>query len=88
VSEHWSRNDDVIATDLDTELVLLHPATRAVFTLNETGREIWMRLRDPVTIEDIVAVVVATFAVDDATATRDVGRVLFELAAAGLVRVA
>ena len=47
-----------------------------------------MRLRDPVSLEDVVAVVVATFAVDDATATRDVGRVLDELAAAGLVSVA
>ena len=84
--ELWSRNVDVIATDLDDELVLLNPATRAVFTLNDAGREIWMRLDDPATLDELVAVVVAAFAVDDATATHDVRRVLEELAVAGLVR--
>jgi hypothetical protein len=88
MSERWSRNDDVIATDLDDEVVLLNPATRAVFTLNLTGRALWHRLANSASIDELVATLVSTFAVDEVTAVRDVRAVLEDLAAAGLVQAA
>ena len=88
MSECWSRNDDVVATDLDDEIVLLNPATRAVFTLNPTGRAVWHRLADSASLDELVKVLVTEFAVDDVTAARDVRAVLEDLAAAGLVHTA
>jgi len=88
MTERWARNDDVIATDLGDELVLLDTATRAVFTVNGTGREVWNRLADPASIADLAEALVAHFRVDEATATRDVVTLLDALAAMGLVRAA
>jgi len=88
MSERWIRNGDVIATDLDDEVVLLNPATRAVFTLNPTGRAIWNCIGDPSTVAEIVTELTTRFAVDEERARRDVRAVLDELAAAGLVRAA
>ena len=86
--ERWIRDDDVIATDLDDELVLLNPATRAVYSVNGTGREVWNRLADPASVAELASALVARFAVDEATATRDVGTLIDELVTAGLVRAA
>ena len=86
--ERWIRDDDVIATDLDDELVLLNPATRAVYSVNGTGREMWNRLADPASVAELASALVARFAVDEATAARDVGVLLDELVTAGLVRAA
>ena len=82
----WTQNPDVIATDLGDELVLLHRATRAVFTLNGTGREVWRRLEDPCTIDAAVEAVTAAFTVDEATARADVTKLVDELVAADLAR--
>jgi hypothetical protein len=86
--DRWIRDDDVIATDLDDELVLLNPATRAVYTVNGTGRAVWNRLTDPASVAELAAALVTAFDVDDTTAARDVAELIDDLAAAGLVRVA
>ena len=88
MSERWSRDEDIIATDLDDEVVLLNPTTRAVFTLNPTGRAVWHRLASAASLDELVAVLVAEFAVDEATAARDVRVLLDDFAAAGLVHAA
>lgn len=86
VAEEWVQNPDVIATDLDDELVLLHRTTRAVFTLNETGRTVWQELEEPRTVDAVVEAVTRAFTVDQATAHADVSQLLSELAAADLAR--
>ena len=88
MSERWSRGEDVIATDLDDEVVLLNPTTRAVFTLNLTGRVVWHRLASAASLDELVAVLVSEFAVDEVTAARDLRVLLDDLAAAGLVYAA
>ena len=86
MTQTWHRNPEVIATDLDDELVLLHPSTRAVFTLNDTGRTVWQHLDEPRDLDTLVAAVTAAFAVDTTTAHTDVTRLLGELTAADLAR--
>ena len=82
----WERNPDVIVTDLDTELVLLDRATRAVFTLNKTGRVVWQQLERPCTLDAAVAAVTRAFEIDEATARDDVMALLGELVASDLAR--
>src|SRR5262245_17039680 len=88
MTERWIRADDLIATDLDDELVLLNPSTRALFSLNATGRAVWIRLAAPTSTSELVDAIVTAFAVDERVAARDVKSLLDELAAAGLVSVA
>jgi hypothetical protein len=88
MTDRWTRADDLIATDLDDELVLLNLSTRALFSLNATGRAVWIRLAAPATIAELVDAIVTTFAVDERVAARDIQSLLDKLAAAGLVRAA
>ena len=82
----YRRLDGVIETELDTELILLDPASQAMFSLNAVGARIW-RLLDSANDAAIVAAVVTDFDVDDATASRDVAVLLGQLAEAGLLVV-
>lgn len=86
MSGRWERSRDVITTDLDDELVLLDPATGALFSLNEVGRVIWSELATASSMALIARAVTDVFEVDDATAEADVHRLVAELAEAGLVR--
>jgi hypothetical protein len=86
VPDGWERSRDVITTDLDDELVLLEPATGALFSLNEVGRVIWNELATASSIALIASAVTEVFEIDEATAEADVRRLVAELAEAGLVR--
>ena len=81
-------NTDVIATDLDDELVILNPATRALFTLNETGRIVWTGIVAGTPLDAIVANVVSEFAVDPDQARTDITGLIDDLIAADLARPA
>jgi hypothetical protein len=85
VSARWKKDPDILATDLDDEVVLLHPKTRGMYTLNETGRVIWQLLASETRIDDAVAVLTATFEVDDDTARAHAAKLFADLAAAGLI---
>ena len=86
MADSWKQEPDILVTDLDTELVLLHPKTRAMFTLNETGRAIWERLATETQVDQAVHVLTATFEVDDGTAREHALKLLADLADAGLIR--
>lgn len=75
----------MIATDLDDELVLLHQATREMFTLNATGRLIWREIENGRPVESIIEAVTAAFETDTATAESDVAALMTTLARAGLI---
>lgn len=82
----WERSRDVIATDLDDEVVLLEPATGALFSLNEVGRVIWNELATASSTAAIAVTVTGAFEIDEATAEADVNRLVAELVEVGLVR--
>jgi len=73
----------VVATDLETEVVLLDPETREMFSLNATGRVVWRAL--PGRVADLAAEVTRIFEVDGGRALEDVRGILGDLLAAGLV---
>lgn len=79
----WRRDPEVVTTELERELVLLHPATRSMFTLNETGMVVWSFIDEgPGAAVDAV---VAAFDVDREVAVADVADLVDGLARAGLI---
>ncbi|GGJ76995.1 hypothetical protein GCM10008939_21340 [Deinococcus aquiradiocola] len=80
----WNIHPDVLVTDLDDELVLLHPLRSEMFSLNAAGGVIWRAL--PGTAEALVAALTDAFDVTTAEAEADVDALLRELAARDLVR--
>ena len=77
---------DVIATDLQREMILLDARNGEMFALNETGRYIWWRLpaRSAVALAQDVA---AVFNVDADCACGDVLWFLLSLKRAGLIEI-
>jgi hypothetical protein len=78
------RSPDVIATDLENEVVLLNTKTQSMFTLNATGRLIWYALEEH-DLESIAAQLEAAFEVDRDTARGDAQTLIAGLKDAGLV---
>ena len=72
-----------MCTDLDPCMVLLDPRTQRVFDLNPTGTVVWESIDEG--IEAAIERVIATFAVDEEDARRDVALLVGQLVAAGLV---
>ncbi len=79
----WRRDPAVRYTDLDPSSVLLDPRTQRIFDLNPAGRVVWESIDEG--IETAVERVIATFAVDEEAARRDVALLVAQLADAGLV---
>ncbi len=80
----YQQHASVITTDLGSEVVLLHPDTQQMFTLNEAGRAVWLAL--PATREALLAHLVGTFDVTPDEAGEDLDGLLERLDRAGLVR--
>lgn len=75
---------DVIAQDLERELMLLDPRNGETFALNAPGRHIWYAL--PARMPDELAnALVSTFGVTRARALEDVQSAIAALQGAGLV---
>jgi len=74
----------IVETDLETEVVLLDPATREMFSLNATGRVVWRALPGR-TVADLAAEVTRAFDVGYDRALEDVRRIVGELLAAGVI---
>ena len=72
------------ARTLAGETVLVEPSARQVFLMNSVAGEIWAGVVAGKSAAEIVAAVVARFAVDEPRARRDVTAYLLRLEAAGL----
>ena len=74
----------VIETDLETELVLLDPETRQMYSLNPVGRAIWRELSGH-SVGTLVGEITRAFDVERDRALDDVRRILGELLEVGLI---
>jgi hypothetical protein len=79
--------DGVLHQQLDDHIGLFNPATEQYYILDDVGSRIWELVQEHGTIGPVVAAVTAEYAIDGATARRDVDRLLRELSEAGLVQV-
>ncbi|GEM44749.1 PqqD family protein [Deinococcus cellulosilyticus] len=74
---------DILVTDLEDELVLLNPDTQDIFTLNTSGRLLWLAL--PASLDTLAEVLVGHYGLDLPTARTDAGDILRDLVQAGLI---
>jgi len=82
----FERNQEVEASPLNEEAILLEPVSSKFFMLNSTSAFIWEQLSAPATIEQIATAIVDTFAdVTPETATADARSTLEELVSMNLV---
>jgi hypothetical protein len=79
----YRSKEDILVTDLQEELVLLNPDTQDIFTLNSSGRLLWLAL--PASLEQLAAVLQTTYELDTTTAHHDAREVMDALVQAQLV---
>ena len=76
-----------VACTLEGEAVILHLEDGVYYGLNEVGTRVWQLVQVPRNVEQIVHALVEEFDVQPERCQKDVGAIIAELAARGLVTV-
>ena len=79
------RADDVMAANVDDELVMLRMESNGYFGLDAIGRRIWEMLEEPRTVASICSTLLDEYDVDAAACEADVLYFLAELEKHGVV---
>ncbi|GGJ28324.1 PqqD family protein [Deinococcus roseus] len=75
---------DILVTDLQEELVLLNPDTQDIYTLNLSGRLLWLAL--PATLDSLADLLMQHYELDPQTAQTDALEIVEALVSSGLVQ--
>jgi hypothetical protein len=79
--------DDAISTTIDEEEVILNLETSSYHGLNRVGSEIWTRIQEPRTVDELVAALDDEYDVATPKLEADVREFVADLDEAGLVDV-
>lgn len=82
-----SRAQDLIATELDGEIVIFDAEKGVYFGLEDTGHKVWSLLDQPHTVESLCTTLCGLYEVDRAVCEQDVLHFLNEMDQEGLIIV-
>lgn len=82
-----SQIDDIVASDIDNEKVMMSIEKGEYFGLEPIGSRIWELLAEPVKVSAIIDALLPNFDIDRQTCAQDVLTFLEELHTAGIVQV-
>ena len=82
-----TRNPNLVAADIDGDLVMMSIEQGEYFGITGVGSRVWELLATPITVADIVRVICAEYAVDEARCQADMQTFVEELIQLGLVSV-
>ena len=80
-----ARNEAVVFTELDGEVVMLDAKAGRYYELDSVGSRIWTLLEDKPTMAQLRAALAAEFDVSSETCLEDISHFMNELAKRGLV---
>lgn len=81
------RSEDMLASDMDGEVVMMSIERGEYYGLNTVGTRIWQALEQPVTVAEIVAMICADFEVEREPCERDVRAFLEDCRARSMVAI-
>lgn len=81
------RCPDMVAAEMDGDLVMMSVEQGEYFGIGGVGTRAWELLEQPMTVEQICAVIVEEFEVDEATCREDMLSFANELLTLGLVKL-
>jgi hypothetical protein len=82
------RHPDLIAAEMDGDLVMMSIEQGQYYGVSGVGPRIWELLERPTTVEELAATICDEFAVDEPTCRRDLLNFSQELLGMGLVQLA
>ncbi|MDD3775749.1 MAG: PqqD family peptide modification chaperone [Sulfurovaceae bacterium] len=81
------RIENIIASPMDDELVMMSMENNAYYGLNKVGRKIWELLESEQTLDTLCDELLKQYDVDRATCYRDILVIVSKMEEAGLVAV-
>lgn len=84
-SRFFRRCPDLLSREVNGETILLHLSGYSYYGMNRAGSAVWRGLAHSTSVENLARHMGAEFAVDEATARRDIGIFLAELEGQGLI---
>ena len=82
-----SQIDDIVASDIDNEKVMMSVEKGQYFGLEPVGSRIWEMIEQPSRVSAIIDRLLEQYSVDRATCEQDVLAFLSELDEAGIIQV-
>lgn len=74
-----SRTEEVVASDIDGETVMMSIQNGKYYGLDDIGSRIWELMENPIKVSDLVDTLLARYEVDRESCERDVLKFLNEL---------
>ncbi len=81
----YIRSPDAIETQVNGESTVLHAVKWAYLEFNPVAQAVWRRLAEPASLGDLVAGLMAQFAVEEAVCRAEVAALLSELVDKGYI---
>jgi hypothetical protein len=66
------RSSDLIATEMDGDIVMMHISSGQYFGISGVGPRIWALLERPITLDALIATIVNEYIVDEQTCRNDI----------------
>lgn len=86
LTDRFKAAADVIATEMDSEAVLMHVPEGMYFSLNETGRIIWKELENGViSLSKMIEVIRQQYEIDEEQCRRDLEELLDSMSQKGVL---
>lgn len=82
----WTRGVECVSTEVEDALVLLDLEGGTYFTLNRSAADVWQALAEPRTVQGIVDILIAKYAVPPEHCAQSVARLLADLTEKGLTK--
>lgn len=71
-NSHVIRSPDLIATEMDGDIVMMHVRSGQYFGISGVGPRLWALLEHPMTIEQMTDTIVSEYKVDEQTCRGDI----------------
>mgnify|MGYP003587377125 CR=1 FL=1 len=81
------RNDEIIFTDMDRDMVMMSVEKGEYYGVNRVGRKIFEMLERPMTVSEICQALCVTFNVSEEQCLKDMAPFLKQMADKGIIRV-
>jgi hypothetical protein len=81
------RKESYVDTELDEEVILMHVSSGQIFGMDETARQIWKLLAEPITFGHLVDALLEKFEIERGTCEKDVSAFLGDLQNRGLIDI-
>ena len=84
-TSYLKRNNSVVTTDIQNELLIYNPVNKVVHVLNSSGKFIWNNLNNSVEVDNLITALKSNSSNEDLNIVSDIEHFLLELENQGLL---